>query len=132
MTFGAGVESSQSGNHVTTIIQTSPWSTWPPLQHFTQPGSHLEPRFLFILRTRPPTRLLTVYAVGRYFRLWELSVLRPLIEEMRSSFLKRHWMAWSLNSRLDATGFAPPLYIDVSLIWWRGLTFSSMLVRVAG
>ena len=26
-------------------------------------------------------RLLTVYAVGRCFRLWELSVFRPLIEE---------------------------------------------------
>ena len=56
------------------------------------------------------TRLLTVYAVGRYFRLWELSVFRPLVEEMRLSFLDRHWMAWSLSGRLDATEFAPPLY----------------------
>ena len=46
-----------------------------------------------ILRTRPPTQFLTVYAVGRYFRLWKLSVLRPLVEEMRLSFLERHWMA---------------------------------------
>ena len=61
------------------------------------------------LRTRPPTRLLTVYAVGRYFRLWELSVFHPLVEEMRSSFLEHHWMAWSLSSWLDATKFAPPL-----------------------
>ena len=61
------------------------------------------------LRTQPPTQLLTVYAVGRYFRLWELSVLRPLVEEMRLSFLKRHWIAWSLSGRLDVTAFAPPL-----------------------
>ena len=116
VTLGAGAESFRSGNHVTTIIQTSPWSTWPPPQRLTQPGSHLEPRFLLILRTRLPTRLLTVYAVGRYFRLWELSVLRPLVKEMRLSFLERHWMAWSLSSRLDATGFAPLLCVDVSLV----------------
>ena len=109
MTLGVGAESSRSGSHVTTIIQTSPWSTWPPPQRLTQPGSHLEPRFLLILRTRPPTRLLTVYAVGRYFRLWKLSVLCPLVEEMRLSFLERHWMAWSLSGRLDGTEFTPPL-----------------------
>ena len=116
MTLGAGAESFRSGSHVTTIIQTSPWSTWPPPQRLTQPGSYLEPRFLLILCTRLPTRLLTVYAVGKYFRLWKLSVLRPLVEEMRSSFLERYWMAWSLSSRLDATGFALPLCIDVSLV----------------
>ena len=132
MTLGARAESSRSGSHVTIIIQTSPWSTWPLPQCLTQPGSHLEPWFFLILRTRPPTRLLTVYIVGRYFRLWELSVLCPLVEEMRLSFLERHWMAWSLSSRLDATGFAPPLCVDISLVWWRGLTFSSALIRVAG
>ena len=109
MTLGAGAESFQSGSHVTTIIQTSPWLAWPPPECLTQPGSHLEPQFFLILRTQPPTRLFIVYAVGRYFRLWELSVLRPLVEEMRLSFLKRHWMAWSLSSRLDATEFAFPL-----------------------
>ena len=116
VTLGAGAESSRSGSHVTTIIQTSPWSTWPPPQRLTQPGSHLEPRFLLILRTQPPTRLLTVYVVGRYFRLWELFVLCPLVEEMKSLFLELHWMAWSLSSRLDRTGFAPPLCVDVSLV----------------
>ena len=54
-------------------------------------------------------RLLTVYAVGRYFRLWELSVLCPLVEEMRLLFLERHWMAWSLSGWLDVTAFAPSL-----------------------
>ena len=106
VTLGAGAESSRSGNHVTTIIQTLPWSVWPPLQRLTQRGSHLEPRFLLILRTWQPTQLLTVYAVGRYFRLWKLSVLCPLVKEMRLSFLERHLMAWSLSSRLDATEFA--------------------------
>ena len=110
VTLGAGAESSQSGSHVTTIIQTSPQSAWPPPQRLTQSGSHLKPRFLLILRTRPPTQLLTVYAVGRYFWLWELSVLCPLVEEMRLSFLEHHWMTWSLSSRLNATEFAPPLY----------------------
>ena len=109
VTLGAGAESSQSGIHVTTIIQTSPWSAWPPPQRLIQPGSHLEPRFLLILCTRPPIRLLTVYAVGRYFRLWKLFVLRSLVKEMGLSFLERHWMAWSLSGRLDATEFAPPL-----------------------
>ena len=109
ITLGAGAESSQSGSYVMTIIQTSPWSAWPSPQRLTQPGSHLKPWFLFILHTRPPTKLLTVYAVGRYFRLWELSVLCLLVKEMRLSFLKRHWMAWSLSGRLDATEFAPPL-----------------------
>ena len=37
--------------------------------------SQIEQRF--ILRTR----LFIVYAVGRYFRLWELSVFCPLVEE---------------------------------------------------
>ena len=105
MTLGAGAESFRSGSHVTTIMQTSLWSAWPPPQRLTQPGSHLELRFLLILRTWPPTRLLTIYAVRRYFRLWELSVLYPLVEEMRLSFLKRHWMAWSLSSWLDAIEF---------------------------
>ena len=109
MTLGAGAESFRSGSHVMTIIQTSPWSAWPPPQYLTQPGSHLEPRFLLILHTRAPTWLLTVYTVGRYFRLGELSVLRLLVEEMRLSFLERYWMAWSLSSRLDATEFASPL-----------------------
>ena len=109
MTLGAGAESSWSGSHMTTIIQTSLWSAWPLPQVFTQPGSHLESRFFLILRTQPPTRLLTIYAVGRYFRLWKLSVLCPLVEEMRLSFLKCHWMAWSLGGRLDATEFASPL-----------------------
>ena len=86
------------------------------------------------------TRLLTVYAVRRYFRLWELSVLCPLVEKMRLSFLERHWMAWSLSGRLDAIEFAPPLcrrqprhrYWSGLLARWRGLTFgmSSVLVRV--
>ena len=35
VTLGAGAESSRSGSHVTTIIQTSPWSTWPPPQCLT-------------------------------------------------------------------------------------------------
>ena len=41
MTLGA--ESSQSGSHVTTIIQTSPWSVWLPSQRLIESGSHLEP-----------------------------------------------------------------------------------------
>ena len=109
VTLGAGAESFWSRSHVTTIIQTLPWSNWPPPQRLTQPGFYLEPRFLLILRTWPPTRLLTIYAVRRYFQLWELSVLRLLVEEMRLSFLERHWMAWSLSSRLDTTEFAPLL-----------------------
>ena len=36
-------------------------------------------------------------------------MLRSLVEEMRLSFLERHWMAWSLSGRLDATEFAPSL-----------------------
>ena len=110
MTLGAKAENSRSGSHMTIIIQTSSWSAWPPLQYFTQPGSNLEPRFLLILRTEPPTRLFTVYVVGRYFWLWELSVLRSLVEEMRLSFLEHYWMAWSLSGWLNATEFAPPLY----------------------
>ena len=109
MIFGAGAKSFQSGSHVTIIIQTSPWSAWPPTQCFTQPGSYLEPQFLLILCTRPLSRLLTVYVVGRYFWLWELTVLYPLVEEMRLSFFERHWMAWNLSSWLDATKFTPPL-----------------------
>ena len=109
MTLGARAKSFRSGSHMKTIIQTSPCSAWPPPQRLTQPGSYLEPQFLLILRTRPPTRLPIVYAVGKYFQLWELSVLCPFVEEMRLSFLECHWMAWSLSSRLDATGFAPLL-----------------------
>ena len=42
MTLGA--ESSQSGSHVITIIQTSPWLVWLPPQRFIKSCSHLEPR----------------------------------------------------------------------------------------
>ena len=131
VTLGAGAESSRSGSHVTTIIQTSPWSAWPPPQRLTQPGSHLEPRFLLILRTQPPTRLLTVYAVGRYFRLWELSVLCPLVKEWSYHFSSvtgwhRVWaVAWTQPSSLFSCA-------DVSLVRWRGLIFLLILVRVAG
>ena len=60
VTLGVGAESSQSGSHVTTIIQTLPWSVWLLPQRLTQPSSQLEPQFLLILCTRPPTQLLTV------------------------------------------------------------------------
>ena len=99
-------ESETVVGHVTSLSSIASPSSSPLDVH----PSQMEQRFIL----RP--RLLTVYAVEKYFRLWELSVLRPLVEEMRSSFLERHWMAWSLSSRLDATGFAPPLCVDVSLV----------------
>ena len=37
-------ESFRSGSHVTTIIQTSPWSVWLPPQCLIEFGSHSEPR----------------------------------------------------------------------------------------
>ena len=46
MTLGA--ESSQSGNHVTTIIQILPWSVWLPPQRFIKSGSYLEPWIPFL------------------------------------------------------------------------------------
>ena len=47
MTFGAEVTWQQPSS------RTSPWSVWLPPQRLTQSDSHLEPRFLLILRTRP-------------------------------------------------------------------------------
>ena len=43
-----GAESSQSGSHVTTIIQTSPWSVWLPPQRLIESGSYLEPWVSFL------------------------------------------------------------------------------------
>ena len=46
VTFGA--ESSQSGSHVTTIIQTSPWLVWLLAQRFIKSGSHLKLQLPFL------------------------------------------------------------------------------------
>ena len=46
MTLGA--ESSQSRSHLTTIIQTSPWSVWLPPQCLIESSSHLEPWVPFL------------------------------------------------------------------------------------
>ena len=99
-------ESETFVGHVTSLSAIALPSSFPLDVHPSQIEQHL------ILRPRLPT----VYAVGRYLRLWKLSVLRPLVKEMRSSFLERHWMTWRVSSRLDATGFALQLCVDVSLV----------------
>ena len=41
---------------------------------------------------------------------------------MRLSFLKRHWMAWSLSGWLDAIEYVPPLCRRQPCYWyWSGL-----------
>ena len=81
---------------------------------------------------------LTVYIVGKYFRLWKLSVF-CLLEKWGLSFLEYHWIIWSWAVGWTQLDLFP--YENISLIInigqdlqgrWQGLTFgmSSVLVRV--
>ena len=95
--------------------RTSSWSTWPPLQCLTQPSSYLELWFLLILRIWPPTWLLTVYVVKRYFRLWELSMLRPLVEEWSYHFSSvTEWREFWVVGWMQLSSLLP--CVDVSLV----------------
>ena len=137
MTLRARAESSQSGSHVTTTIQTLPWSVWPPPQRLTQSGSHLEPRFHLILCTQPPTHSIT-YALDSSLPMQSKGV-SGCGSYLCFAHLSRNWgYHFSSVTRwrgVWAVGWTQPSLLlpcaDVSLVWWRGLTFSLVPV-VAG
>ena len=88
VTLGAGAESSKSESHVIIIIQNFTLislSSTATLHPVGLPFGTMVPSHLMHLTTY--TRLLTVYIIRRYFRLWKLSIFPLLIKEWDDFFL---------------------------------------------
>ena len=106
MTLEAGVESSQSKNHMTTIIQNF---TLVSLAFIAM--SH--PAWLLFRAVVPSYSMhSTIYSTPHYLHSRKVfpavGTICALLtcQGMRLSFLKRHWIGWSLSDWLDATKFA--------------------------
>ena len=100
----AGAKSFWSRSHVTTINQNfilvNLTSTAMP--HLV--GLPFEATVLsHPIHSTTYTWLLIVYAVGRYFRLWELSVFYPLVQKWGLSFFQMSLDGVELSCQLDAT-----------------------------
>ena len=108
MTLRAEVDSSQSGSYVTTIIQNF------TLVSLTSTATSHSVRLSFeaTVLSHPThsityTWLLLVYAVGKFFRQWELSMFCPLVQEWDLSFLEISLDGVELSFWLDATRLPP-------------------------
>ena len=109
MTLGAGAESSQSGSHVTTIIQkfilVSLASTATPHSPRLAYGAMVPSHFMH------STTYLTSHCLcsRKVFPVVGTICALPTCQGIRSLFLECHWMAWSLSGRLDTIELALPL-----------------------
>ena len=91
MTLGAGAKSPQSGSHMTTIIQNFTLVNLSSTAMSHLIGLPFEATIpSYSTHSTTYTQLFIIYAIGRYFRLYELSVFCPLIEEWGLSFSERH------------------------------------------
>ena len=115
MTLGA--ESFQSESHMTTIIQTSPWSVWLPTQRLIESGSHLEPRVPFLTYALDFSSYaldLASMCKPEGYSAW-VSADRPLIEAWGWIILGRH----SVSDEERPVGWTQPDLLpcaDVGLV----------------
>ena len=140
MTLGAGIKSSQSGSYVTTIIQNFILVSLASTTMHHPAG--LPFRAMIPSHPMHSTIYLILYCLcsWKVFLAIKTICALPTYWEMRLSFLKRHWMAWSLSGWLDAIKLALSLCRRQPCYWywsgllarWRKFTFgmSSVLVRV--
>ena len=92
MTLGA--ESSQSGRHMTIIIQTSPWSIWLPPQRLIESDSNLEPRVPFL------TYAFDFSSYALDFSSYALDFSSPYVLDLASMYKPEGYSIWVSADRL--------------------------------